>query len=343
MNKRKRHKGEWSSMETVLTYSVRELHIDLLFLEEFYSSELFRIWFIENTIGLERNIGKILRTEHSVFELERESDLEITFEGSKGEVLFLIENKINAQFQPNQADDYKNRGIEYIRRGKCVEFYTILFAPEGYIQMIKSSHKFDFYLSIESVMEYFETQDQMGKRANYKLNVLKKAIEKYQNSYLKSGSSSSEYQPSEVNKGITQFWKRYWEDLLVRHSDIPMPKPGEKGPASTFIGLGKKALPPNVIIYHKFVHGFVDLQFEKIGDKAEVFISHFKSHIEEGMTIQRAGKSAVVIRIEVPKINPHKFYEELQDDVHIAQDSAKRLLDWFHLNSKLWISFNSTY
>lgn len=330
-------------LKTALKYAVRELHIDLLFLEEFYSSEPFRKWFIENTVGLDSDIVKILRTEHSVFELERESDLEIAFEGSKGEVLFLIENKINAQFQPDQADDYKNRGIEYIRRGKCVEFYTILFAPEGYIQMIKPSHKFDFYLSFESVMEYFETQDQMGKRANYKMNVLKKAIEKYQNSYLKSGSSSSEYQPSEVNQGITQFWQRYWEDLLVRHSDIPMPKPGEKGPASTFIGLGKKALPPSIIIYHKFVHGFVDLQFEKIGDKAEAFISHFKSHIEEGMTIQRAGKSAVVIRIEVPKINPHKFYEELQDDVHIAQDSAKRLLDWFHLNSKLWISFNSTY
>lgn len=330
-------------LKTALTYAVRELHIDLLFLEEFYSSEPFRKWFIENTVGLDSDIVKVLRTEHSVFELERESDLEIAFEGSKGEVLFLIENKINAQFQPDQADDYKNRGIEYIRRGKCAEFYTILFAPEAYIQMIKPNHKFDFYLSFERVIAHFEAQDQMGERANYKINVLKKGIEKYQNSHLKTGSSSSEYQPNEVNQGITQFWKRYWEDISVRYPDIPMPQPGEKGPASTFIGLGKKALPSNVIIYHKFVHGFVDLQFEKLGDKAEAFISHFRSHIEEGMTIQRAGKSAVVIRIEVPKINPHKFYEELQDDVYMAQDSAKRLLDWFHLNSKLWVSFNSSF
>lgn len=336
-------KEQDSIMETVLTYSVRELHIDLLFLEEFYSSEPFRKWFIENTVGLDSDIVKILRTEHSVFELERESDLEIAFEGFNGEVLFLIENKINAQFQSNQAEDYRNRGIEYIRRGKCAEFYTILFAPTGYIQTIKPNHKFDFYLSFEKVIDYFKTQGKMGERATYKINVLKKAIEKYRNSNLKSGSSSSEYQPSEVNQGITQFWKKYWEDLSVRHPDIPMPQPGEKGPASTFIGMGKQALPPNVIIYHKFVHGFVDLQFEKLGDKAEAFISHFRSHIEEGMTIQRAGKSAVVIRIEVPKINPHKFYEEIQGDVYMAQDSAKRLLDWFHLNSKLWVSFNSSF
>ncbi len=56
-------------MEILLNYSVRELHIDLLFLEEFYSSEAFRKWFIKNTIGLDSNIVKILRTEHSVFEL----------------------------------------------------------------------------------------------------------------------------------------------------------------------------------------------------------------------------------------------------------------------------------
>lgn len=328
-------------METILTYSVRELHIDLLFLEEFYSSESFREWFITNTIGTENLVKDILRTEHSVFELERESDLEIAFGGTKGEVLFLIENKINAQFQPNQAEDYKNRGIEYIRRGKCVEFYTILFAPENYIRMIKSNHPFDFYISFENVISYFKTQDRMGQRANYKINVLKKAIEKYQNQYLRSSSSSSEYQPSEVNQGITQFWKRYWEDIVVRHPDISMPKPGEKGPAATFIGLGKKALPTNVIIYHKFVHGFVDLQFEKIGDRAEAFIDHMKDHIEEEMTILRSGKSAVVIRMEVPKINPHKFYEELQEEVFLAQDSAKTLFDWFHMNTSLWVSFNS--
>ncbi|MBE2913706.1 hypothetical protein [Anoxybacillus flavithermus] len=323
----------------ILMYSVRELHIDLLFLEEFYSSEPFRTWFITNTTGLNGDIGALVRVEHSVFELERESDFEITFESPKGEVLFLIENKINAQFQPNQAEDYKNRGIEYVRRGKCVKFYTVLFAPEDYIKMIKPSHKFDFYLPFETVIAFFETQVQMGQRANYKISVLRKAIEKARSS--KSPASSSVYQPSEVNSAITLFWKRYWEDLLVRHPDLPMPEPKDKGPAATFIGLGKKVLPPNVIIYHKFVHGFVDLQFEKLGEKAEEFISLFKDYLEEGMTIQRAGKSAVVVRIEVPKINPHRFYEDLQDDVHKAQDAAKRLLKWFNKNSNLWFSFSS--
>ncbi|MCG5252443.1 hypothetical protein [Brevibacillus agri] len=327
-------------MEAILTYSVRELHIDLLFLEEFYSSESFRRWFVTKTIGLESNLGRLLRAEHSVFELERESDLEITFEGSIGEELFLIENKINVQFQPNQAEDYKSRGIEYVRRGKCAKCYTVLFAPKNYIQMIKPAHKFDFYFSFEEVISFFDSQTQMGERAKYKIHVLKKAIEKTQIGRQKSSSSStSSYQPNEVNQGITLFWKKYWEDLTIRHSDLPMPRPGEKGPAATFIALGKAVLPTNVIIYHKFVHGYVDLQFEKVGENAEELIHFFKDHIEEGMTIQRAGKTAVVVRIVVPKINPHKFYDELHEDINKGQDSAKRLLNWFNQNSELLATF----
>lgn len=96
-----------------------------------------------------------------------------------------------------------------------------------------------------------------------------------------------------------------------------------------------------MIIYHKFVHGYVDLQFEKLGDHANDFIKHFQQEIEDHMTIQRAGKSAVVIRIHVPKINPHHFFEDIRNDVLKGQDAAKRLLDWFQANQDLWIAFHS--
>lgn len=181
----------------------------------------------------------------------------------------------------------------------------------------------------------------MGERAKYKINVLKKAIEKYNKSHLRTKSSSSGYQPSEVNQGITEFWKSYWEDLSVHFPSVSMPKPGVKGPTSTFIGLGKSVLPSNVIIYHKFVHGFVDLQFDSLGENVGAFINHFQSHLEDEMTIQKVGKSGVAIRIEVPKINPQKFYEELQDDVYIAHKSAKKLLEWFQMKFNVWTSFNS--
>jgi len=71
-------------MYPVLNYYVRELHIDLLLLEEFYSSDSFARWFLEKTIGYDYEGTKVCQTDHSVFELERESDLEITFQAGDG-------------------------------------------------------------------------------------------------------------------------------------------------------------------------------------------------------------------------------------------------------------------
>lgn len=319
-------------MTATLAFAVRELHIDLLLLEEFYSSEDFRRWFIANTVGRDQGIRDLSRVEHSVFELERESDLEIAFQGSDGDILFLVENKINAQFQPNQAENYSNRGIEYVRRGKCSQFFTVLFAPESYIYSIKANHKFDYYISFERVIEFFGSQRELGDRAAYKAEVLKRAVEKHKS----SGNGSSE-----TNEGITLFWRKYWEDVSVRIPELHMPRPGQKGPAATFIGLAKDVLPPNVVIYHKFVHGHVDLQFDGLGNRRDSFMELFRDSLEAGMTLQPAGKSAVVVRIEVPPINPHLFYEDLQEDVRAGQDAAKRLLSWFRQHSDLWSSFKA--
>lgn len=324
-------------MQPILNYKVRELHIDLMFLEEFYSSEIFCQWFLSQTCG-KSGIGKVLRTDHSVYELERESDLEIAFEGFNGELLLLIENKINASFQKNQAEDYTKRAAEYVRRGKCSQCYTVLFAPEDYIDRFKTVHVFHYYISFEQLITYYESQHELGQRAAYKISVLTKGIEKY-----KSGGTRSTvggmYVPSEVNQGITSFWLNYWEDVTKRYPELTMPKPGEKGPAATFIGLGKSTFPKGVFIYHKFVHGSVDLQVEGLKEHADAFISAFKDYIVADMTIQRAGKAAVVVRLPIEPINPHLFYDEVQPLVFEAQDKAKRLFDWFHDHRMIWEQF----
>lgn len=296
-------------MQPILNYKVRELHVDLMFLEEFYSSDIFCQWFLSQTCGA-NCVGKVLRTDHSVYELERESDLEIAFEGSQGEVLFLIENKINASFQKNQAEDYTKRAAEYVRRGKCSQCYTVLFAPEDYIERFKTVHLFHYYISFEQLITFYELQHELGHRAAYKISVLAKGIEKYKSRGTKS-TAGGMYVPSEVNQGITSFWLNYWEDVTKRYPDLTMLKPGEKGPAATFIGLGKSTLPKGVIIYHKFVHGSVDLQVDGLKENVDTFILAFNDYTEADMKIQRAGKAAAVVHIPIEPINPHLFYDEL--------------------------------
>lgn len=75
-------------MSIELTYSVMEEHIDLLFLEEFFSSTDFQKWFLSNTIGTDNSTKQVMRVEHSAFEKGRESDLEVSFVGNNDITLF---------------------------------------------------------------------------------------------------------------------------------------------------------------------------------------------------------------------------------------------------------------
>lgn len=262
-------------MDIELNYSVLEEHIDLLFLEEFVSFNEFQKWFLLNTIGVESPTIQVIRAEHSVFKKGRESDLEITFNRKNEITLFLIENKINAQFQTNQAEDYKKRAIEYVKRGMCSESYTVLFAPAHYISLIKSTHLFDYYISFEDVISFFEQQNQLGNRAKYKIEILNKAIEKFDIKRNKANSSHQTAQfhtsnkPKKLENKMTQFWKNYWNDLKIRIPELHMPKPEEKGPDATYIFLGKSQLPVNVIIKHKILDGEVFLEFGRLGEKID--------------------------------------------------------------------------
>lgn len=141
-------------MVTILNYTVRELSVDLILLEELYSSNEFRAWFLNNTYGQTKKIGRLLRLEHSSVELERESDIILSLESDEGDIMILIENKIDAQFQPHQAEDYKKRALGYIQRGECADCITVLLAPNSYISKVKGYYKFDFYINFYSNVTY---------------------------------------------------------------------------------------------------------------------------------------------------------------------------------------------
>ncbi|MGQ7890618.1 hypothetical protein [Paenibacillus sp. WC2504] len=311
-------------MKPELHYSTRELHVDLLFLEEFYSSENFRNWFLKNTYLNPALIKHLLRIEHSVIELERESDIIVTFHGDHGEVRFLIENKINAQFQQNQASDYKKRAIGYIQRNECAECITILFAPEAYINKAKHSHHFDNYISYENIIEFFLSEKQMGERAHYKIEVLLRATTK---ALIATGDPI-----------ISKFWEEFWKDISLNVKDLIMDHPGPKPSASTFIFF-KNKLPKRVQLVYKFVHGMVDIQMEGIGDFSQEVSNFYSNYLLPKMRIERKGKSTV-IRILVPKVDPYLDYETNRIAVQEAQETAVFLYNWFNEHISVWNNLN---
>jgi len=60
-----------------------------------------------------------------------ESDLELTFHGKDGELRVLIENKVDAIFQPNQPQRYVERAHGHREGGRYSAVATVVMAPRS--------------------------------------------------------------------------------------------------------------------------------------------------------------------------------------------------------------------
>ncbi len=93
----------------------------------------FRAWFLSQVECNALSYPRLTSVKKSVTELTGESDVEARLKDEQGAALvLLIVNKINAGFQPQQAERYQIRGKTYSQRGENVTFKTVLVAPERY-------------------------------------------------------------------------------------------------------------------------------------------------------------------------------------------------------------------
>src|SRR2546423_6446981 len=101
--------------------NVLERDLDLLLLEEIYTSSEFRAWFTSQA-GL-RAPGPFASAFRSIRDGDnRETDLVVVFGGARQpKAALLVENKIAAAFQPDQARDYRARA----QRMKSQEVYRM--------------------------------------------------------------------------------------------------------------------------------------------------------------------------------------------------------------------------
>lgn len=155
---------------------VCERDIDLLLLEEFVASADFTSWFLTQIGGEEAAL--LSEAHRSVRTVNGESDVELTLQASTGTLKILIENKVDAAFQPNQPQRYADRANDYQTSGKCQKTITVVMAPEIYFGSGTSNLGFDKKVSYEAALRWFESAELLGARKEYKTALLRGAIER---------------------------------------------------------------------------------------------------------------------------------------------------------------------
>lgn len=286
--------------------SITERDIDLLLLEEFNVSEEFTNWFYTYITG-NYNTLKCKGAWHSIVDAEYgESDLIVIYENN---FAVLIENKIDAVAQPEQALRYKKRGEKGIVETKWESYTTCMVAPELYLAKEKDANIYNVTLSYENIAEWFDKQH--DKRSIYKSKLINEAIEQNRRGYT--------VKPDEK---VTDFWEQYWMLVMREAPELEMKKPGIKPSNSDWPEFRPSSLNKNLVIVHKLRSGYVDLQISGASNDIEYLqkILH-----EEDINVVKAGKSAA-IRIVVETIEKSNSFFEQRNKVLDGLKAAKKLL-----------------
>lgn len=302
---------DWQWLECVA-----ERDIDLCVLEELHVSATFRSWFLTQVFGPDPSDLNFLGAWHSICHvLLGESDLVALFaEGSGSKAAVLIENKINAQPQPDQAARYRARGRIGIQEKLWSRFLTCITAPQAYLSATADAAEYDVRLSYESVRDWFRQAASTDERAAYRARLFDEAIGQHRRGYH-----------STPHPGVTKFWSDYWQLVNVEYPQLRMNRPGPIAAGSdwpefrnTELGLGRR-------IIHKFAMGVVDLELASARDDRDALADRNRAVLAEGVELVATGKS-VSFRLRAPPVDRFADLAAQIDAVRVGLSAAARLL-----------------
>lgn len=302
----------------ILIGGICERDIDLFLLEECVSSRAFLSWLLSQVPAWPQDSRELLIAARSVDQTNGESDLELTVGDGAGRIgKLLIENKLDAGFQPQQLARYRDRAAMYVQRGECAHSAVMLFAPSAYGP--RSSGDVAAVVSYEAVEAWLSETDS-DQRIGYKLQLIRSALAKHRFGYN-----------PETDQPVTAFWSSYWHEASAHAPELQLDEPGPKPAAAGFVWFFPGGLPGDLNICHKLPKGFVDLHFPDWGHRVAILKDYVGSLLEPGMEIIRASKSAA-IRIHVPVLNTGRPFAEQADAVGDGLVAARRLYLWANRN-----------
>jgi len=137
---------------------VTEREIDLLLLMALHCSPGFRAFIASKTVG--PGDFEFLGAWRGVFDNLGECDLLALIRDAKGRrIAVMVEDKIDASFQPNQASRYRLRGDQGIALDRWERFITCLCAPKAYAEPIGKGDAWDTVLTYEEIEASLEAQE----------------------------------------------------------------------------------------------------------------------------------------------------------------------------------------
>jgi hypothetical protein len=302
--------------------SIQEFRIDHLLEEEFACDPEFARRFLD-WCGLAHKSSTV---EKIVLEPKIDSsgygDLLVVvrlerLSGERVTAALLIEDKINANAQPRQAERYLEFGAS--RRGvEWDDFRTVLVAPGDYVG---EREKYQAFVPLERMCDWICASEPA--RAAFRRGKLFEAIEK-----------RASAGPKVVDAALTAFRKAYFDyvpDFNARNGTdfaCQAPRPAYDGDA--WINLYSAVFPEKTYIRHRLwtsrkeSTGKMEVIFENIGFSDAAALRNLR---EADMYLSPFGKhERLALGLDVPELRNPDSFDSVREDVDRSLVAASRLL-----------------
>lgn len=245
-----------------------------------------------------------------------ESDLEVIYQRQDGSrFALMIEDKVDAGLQPDQAERYRLRAERERPKGAYSDSQVVLCAPASYLGKQTGLDGFDLLLSFEEIAGFLESGDA---RSQYRAAFLRTA----------SGTRKVNSWTREIDPATNAFWDAAYD---LASSEFPILE--MKRPALTkdsvwivFRPNDLPTMPKRVSIELKGKNGHVDLTFANT--TAHMFQPLVKHLIQPGMTVHQTG-AAAAIRLPAPGFAVAEGVQTGLPKVKLAFAAAARLIEFY--------------
>lgn len=199
-----------------------ERDVDLLLLDLLHSSEPFRRWFLAAalpSVAPDLDTFEFRGAWHSVIDaLGHESDLEADWWSPRhGAVTLLIEDKVDAACQPDQALRYLHRAARYRDEGLAQVTRTVLVAPATYpLRHQEDSAPFESHVALEQVATWVAGAEPAG-RGVYLAALLGHALRRWRWADSAEGDNRRGRQFPDVYAVLAEELARSQPDLRIRN------------------------------------------------------------------------------------------------------------------------------
>lgn len=298
---------------------VLERDMDLLMINKFIHNQEVLDLFLNK---INKRGYKNINVQHSYSDFDGENDITVIVEKDGNKVGLLIEDKIGAEAMPNQYERYKIRGQKGIKNNFYNEFYIFIIAPSSYLESNEEAKKYDYKISYEELKETM-------KNDIYATTLIDKAIEEKKNGYIII-----------EHKGVTSFWKKYYEYIDANYSIIKDRINKVSGPRGEKSRWPKFSTGnPNVKIIQKSNKGYLDLAFSKMENHVSVFNKYVKDYVDDDMEIVRTGKS-MAIRLHTDGIDFRNPFENYSKEI---EDCLNKVMRFYDFLKRSGIDIDSMY